>query len=1125
MKLNLDFQHYWKRLPWAVQVAIAALVYAAIAHLSLVLAIPGTSASPVWPPSGFAVALLFLGGKRLWPAIAVGALVANLIDFSAHGPLMPSQYFAASAIAIGNTLEAWVAAWFLLRFNGTEPLFGRTSGVLRFAVIAPIASAISASVGVETLVLTGILPAAIGGKVWLTWWLGDLTGMVVLLPCVVVWVQAAKLANRLARPWIAGLVLTAMAWIIFTNPFASVTHARPFLILLVPLFAWLTYQHGLRGGVVGILVLAGSAVLAVTKGHSLLGTANTNDLFMQLDAVLILFAVLVLLLGTDLAERHRPGETLDWQALAIAWGTLTMGCALTLFLWHLNASRIEDDANRRLLRSSERVVAALQLRIQNYQQIIKGGANLFLGRTSVSRTVWQDYVQSLDLANTLPGVQGVGFSEVITANTLARYTARVRSEGFPNYTVRPPGVRDTYVCIAYLEPYDVRNQRAFGYDMFSEPIRREALILARDTGKITASGKVKLVQENGLAEQAGFIIYMPIYSQQRGLETPAQRQAALIGYANAPFRVGDLIKLALPTELEGLAITLYDTVEALPKNRMYPLNLGPDDANAPVGAATYTSTIDVGNRLWTAELRPLPSYWQSVDHTASRLTLIFGMLLSVAMFLLLRTLARSRVQGQEAMHFRSVIEQAPSALIMVNQDGRIEMVNAPIERMFGYPRGELLGQSVDMLLAQRLRGADILLRQEFTKYPKTRPTGQERDIYGLCKDGTEIALEIGLSRLSNAAGNKILCGFVDVTERKRNEATVLKSSRELERTAALAKVGGWELDLRTSTIAWTNETCRIHEVALGYQPTLDDAMAFYPPEARPVIQKAVDNAIASGDGWDLALPLITAQSRRIWVRSQGEVEYENGVAVRLVGALKDITERKIHADEMARRNEELDKFAYIASHDLKSPLRGIDQLATWISEDLGDSIADSAKEHLRLMRVRIHRMENLLNGLLSYARAGRVEAHPEQVDTKVLVNDIYDLCHNHAPFQLRLVGDFPKVLTLRVPLELVIRNLITNAIKHHDQATGVITITAKADGQKMVFEVADDGPGIPEDQIERAFGMFQTLRPRDEVEGSGIGLAIVRKTIEALGGTIALTPNTPRGARFQFTWPLVSAKP
>jgi PAS domain S-box-containing protein len=223
--------------------------------------------------------------------------------------------------------------------------------------------------------------------------------------------------------------------------------------------------------------------------------------------------------------------------------------------------------------------------------------------------------------------------------------------------------------------------------------------------------------------------------------------------------------------------------------------------------------------------------------------------------------------------------------------------------------------------------------------------------------------------------------------------------------------------------------------------------------------------------------------------------------------------------ELERRNHELDSFAFIASHDLKSPLRGIDQLATWLGEDLADVIDEKSMQHLRLMRGRINRMENLLDDLLTYSRAGHIDGNLEIVNTENLIRVVFELCCNDARFTLTLEGDFPIFVTARTPLELVMRNLINNAIKHHDKDMGEITVNVKPLNNTFEFTVADDGPGISLEHTERVFAMFQTLRSRDLVEGSGMGLAIVKKTIETLGGSIYLDVNIPRGAAFRFSWP------
>jgi PAS domain S-box-containing protein len=249
--------------------------------------------------------------------------------------------------------------------------------------------------------------------------------------------------------------------------------------------------------------------------------------------------------------------------------------------------------------------------------------------------------------------------------------------------------------------------------------------------------------------------------------------------------------------------------------------------------------------------------------------------------------------------------------------------------------------------------------------------------------------------------------------------------------------------------------------------------------------------------------------------------------MKVLSAIVDISERK-QAEirqqelivELTRINDELNNFAYVSSHDLKSPLRGIDQLATWISEDLGDQIPEETRNHLELMRNRIKRMEMLLDDLLAYSRVGRTNTDIVLVNTHELVNDIFELTASTKKIELRINGTLPVLRTRKVPLELVIRNLISNAIKHHDKSVGLIEISANIDDRYVEFFVKDDGPGIALEHQQRVFGMFQTLKPRDEIEGSGIGLALIKKAVETVGGTVGVESDGQNGCLFRFTWPL-----
>lgn len=223
--------------------------------------------------------------------------------------------------------------------------------------------------------------------------------------------------------------------------------------------------------------------------------------------------------------------------------------------------------------------------------------------------------------------------------------------------------------------------------------------------------------------------------------------------------------------------------------------------------------------------------------------------------------------------------------------------------------------------------------------------------------------------------------------------------------------------------------------------------------------------------------------------------------------------------ELERSNEELDRFAYIASHDLRAPIRGIGQIAEWLAEDLGDEASPAISEHLRLLRSRIVRMKTLLEDLLSYARAGNLEYEFATVDTAEMVRSMFVLMAPPEGWTLELEGEFPVLTTLKTPLEEIIRNLIGNAVKHHDRQEGRIVVSIETSDGGNVFHVSDDGPGIPEGQRARVFQMFQTLKPRDEVEGSGMGLALVKKILDVYGGTVAVASNSMGGTTVRFTWP------
>ncbi len=278
-----------------------------------------------------------------------------------------------------------------------------------------------------------------------------------------------------------------------------------------------------------------------------------------------------------------------------------------------------------------------------------------------------------------------------------------------------------------------------------------------------------------------------------------------------------------------------------------------------------------------------------------------------------------------------------------------------------------------------------------------------------------------------------------------------------------------------------------------------------------------------------------------WILDTGIPRFDaDGCFLGYIGSGIDISDRKQveltlkqRADELAavntilaqttamlkKRNDELDQFAYVTSHDLKAPLRAIANLSEWIEEDIADILPEENQQQMCLLRGRVRRMEALINGLLEYSRVGRIQTPISVVNVENLIKDVVESLVPPATFTIEIEPGMPTFKTKRLPLQQVFTNLISNAITHHHRPDGHVKISVKELKDYYEFTVADDGPGIAPEFHEKIFVIFQTLEARDRKESTGIGLAIVKKIIENETGAIALQSQLGAGSIFRFTWP------
>jgi light-regulated signal transduction histidine kinase (bacteriophytochrome) len=241
-----------------------------------------------------------------------------------------------------------------------------------------------------------------------------------------------------------------------------------------------------------------------------------------------------------------------------------------------------------------------------------------------------------------------------------------------------------------------------------------------------------------------------------------------------------------------------------------------------------------------------------------------------------------------------------------------------------------------------------------------------------------------------------------------------------------------------------------------------------------------------------------------------------------VRARQEIEKKAEELAELTRSlectNQELNQFAYIASHDLKAPLRAIATLSEWLEEDLADQLTGDSRDHLRLLRGRVERMAALIDGILQYSRAGRVQ-HLEPVDVSALLNEVIALLAPPPEILMIVEPGMPTLQTEKILLEQVFINLIGNAIKYANCPNARIQVSVEDVGRYYEFAIADNGPGIAPEYQQKIWLIFQRLEARDKVEGTGIGLSVVKKIVESRGGRVWVESETGAGATFRFTWP------
>ena len=822
----------------------------------------------------------------------------------------------------------------------------------------------------------------------------------------------------------------------------------------------------------------------------------------------------------DKPGTHETKRDLSWP-MWIPYVMLLLMLAMSYSLWNIAEKHYQQQEQQLFKTKVAEAKSRIEMRLHNYEYTLHAGLAFMNASDDVNRADWQDFAKTLHTKHFYPGIQGIGYALMLKPAELKAFEKKMAQE-YKGFGFFPAGERSEYSAIVYIEPQDARNKAALGYDMYSEPTRREAMQRARDLGVIAVSGGVKLVQEIDENMQQGILMYAPHYKRGAQTQTLAQRRDALLGYVYSPFRLRDLMTGTLQ-DFEGVDFELYDVSDAASGNLLY---RSFDIAKEHAANLRASELIVVGGRDWRLDFRCTEELHLERANNEPLLFALFGLIISLLLFSFLYYLVRSRqklntINGEllaSRQWLEALLQSSTDGIHVLNRRGELVAWSRSFLQMLGYSENEAAGRGI--LDWSTMHEAEGILSNEGHNFDEQKIINT---LYRNTK-GESIDVELAIRAFEIKGERYLYCSSRETAQRKKTENELLRLSQVIGQNPYPVIITDDEGCIEYINAVGVEQSGYSKEELLGKNMSIFNSglhtEEFYQElwrtikEERSVWKETIVDKMKNGE-------------LRDWLSTIFPLFDNKGRIVNFVSFKEDITERKIKDKlfMLQTRQAQMGEMLSMIAHQWRQPLATINAISGKIR--MREIFQEKEEPVLVEDLCKIEEQSLYLSQTITDFRD---LFHPDKPKEEIRLRTIIARAANLLDHSIKGYGitleqggdEEVRVLTYANEVLQVLITLIRNSIDafvENEIKERRISLTAGRNEAFATISLSDNAGGIKAEALQKIFLPYFTTK--SPAHGTGLGLYMSKMLIEEhCDGKIEVEVDGTSGTVFTLSLPL-----